>query len=191
MDSVYFKAALVQPPKIAGIQLRPFSLWHAMMLIGLGNPVIGFDPLQVQMAHVVQAMLICKDGFRDALASVLRHTNSPLYQWFIAWRVAKYGPRAAAKEFFQYLSAYRETPEYWRGSGDTMSRILGPFRTAGTLISHTSLSEDRVWDMPFGLARSYEACIAEDNGAKLVDPAELDKADAAIESFGKATNAGN
>jgi len=157
-----------------------------MVLTQLDNPVVSYKADELEKlteGHIAQALMVCRDGFNDKLRSVLRFTNSNLVSALVAWRMCRYGLNAAGLDFLDYLAAYRESPDYWQGQDDKFSRIQGPFRVAGTLLTHTSMSEARVWDMPLSLACCYQACVAEDNGAKLIDAAELAKADKGIQDF--------
>jgi len=189
MQEVWYKAAMVGPPRICGVRLQPFSAWHALVLIAIDSPfALGARP--VALRDLLLALAVCSSRWSADHARRLRALRA-LFRWdwlaslalaWLALRTRRDGLARAAGELCQYMSAYTDRPGYWAKEGGAMSRVPLPAHVVGTMLSHFGLSEARAWNMPLGLAFTYQAVHAEECGAELADE-ELDDARAAIAAF--------
>ena len=190
MDSIYIRAALIQPPRIAGVKVRPFSLWHALVFMCFNNAFVTGSPRLA--GDVVEALLLLQDTREHHLRTYLRFTNNPLYRWFWKLRLSCVDFIQARDDLDAFIDAFTEAPECWQTPGALSSRsaILGPFKTFSVLLSYTGLSESRIWNMPYIYALCIRASIAEEHGVDVVDEADSRAADEAIKAFerGETTN---
>lgn len=177
MNQSYAKAPMLTPPRIMGVQLRPFSAWHAHVLCVLGNPaVIGG---RVTLDKSVQTVLVCADAWHED-----HRRNLHLYRRFMRrgltrmrfwWRALRADEQRVAREIVEYVNAYLDGPEYWTEKGGKRSRIPVAVRVAGVLVSLCGIREERAWNMPLNLALAYQSIINESNGADIVDKEESDR----------------
>lgn len=181
--SLYTRAVLLQPPKVAGVRLRPFSLWHAQVLQALDSPLA--TGKEFQLHDLIEIILVCKDRQRDNLKSYLRFINSKAVRfcWWLRWLFTD--TNQAHNELVTYYNEYTKSPDAWpSGDNSGFSAIDPPFKTATVIAMYmggVKLSD--VWDMPYCLAMCYRASIMEENGVDIVDEKNLMIADNAEEIF--------
>ena len=175
MDSVWIKSALVEPLRILGVQLRPFSAWHALILTAFDSPfVCGGEPV---IGDLVMALLVCRDGYADKLRHLLAFQRAGLTKacYAVRWLFSDW--HRAADDFAAYLEAFQAGPGYWPSNNAKHSRVLPPFKIVTTLLSHMGgLTLAEAWDMPLCLANCFQASIAEDNGMEIQGEDEIRKA---------------
>ena len=182
MDNLYCDSLLLQPPRILGVQLRPFSSYHALVLLRFDNPLVcGGD---VSESDLIQAVVICSQGFSDKLFGYLSLLNDhlPKIQYGARLLIHDIGRETEAIE--DYIQQYSAGPDYWADGDAKLSGIEPPFQVAGALLQNMpGFSEEQVWDMPFTRALAYKACIAEQHGADVVNQSDIQKASEAEELF--------
>ena len=174
MSDVWHKAALVEPPRILGVRLRPFSCWHALCLDAFDSPYIqGGEPTT---GTLLLALMVCVDRRRDRLRSLKLFNASPVRRWLWAARCLMFNEQAAQVAFEQYVSEFTDSPAVWAPKGGKSSKASVPYSVVVTIAGHlSSIDLDQAWDMPMGEALCYRACVAEENGANLVGD-DLEKA---------------
>jgi len=182
VSDVWHKAALVEPPRILGVRLRPFSCWHVLCLDAFDSPYM--QEGEPVTGDLLLALLICLDRRRDRLRSLKLFNASPVRRWLWAVRCLLFNEQAAQVAFMQYVAEFTDSPAAWMPKGGSPSKASVPFGIVTTLAGHVSgIDLDRAWDMPIGEALCYRACVAEENGANLVGD-DVDKAEAAWKEAG-------
>ena len=194
MDQRFLRAAAPQSaPRILGVRLRPFSLWHAACLMMVGSPYIvpGRDP---NSADMLTALMICADTRDAALSSWARLERSRVRRAILGARLYLAGDRPLVV-FADWLSAQlTDLPEVYRESTATASTAVPwPYQVAVALLSrfHCFRNDSEAWDLPVVTAVCYVTALSEWSGAKIVDPEEDAKADAAMAAFDAATKGNN
>jgi hypothetical protein len=167
--SVYHRALLTQPGRIAGLRVRPFSCWHLMVLESLGNRFIVGG--QRRLDDLVQMLLVCRDSYQPAatrpLPSFDRFQASPVWRGWLALLLLIRPWQKQIQRVESYIEAYSETPAYWQTESSTPSKTPLGLCIAARLIP--VVGESRAWNMPFSLACAYKAAMDERDGAHLAD----------------------
>ena len=181
--SVYHRALLTQPGRIAGLRVRPFSCWHLMVLETLENRfVVGG---QRRLDDLVQVLLVCRDSYQPAatrpLPSFDRFQASRVWRGWLAFLLLIRPWQRHVARVEEYLEAYGQTPAYWHGDNNTPSKIPLGLCVASRLFP--VVGEQRAWNMPFSLACCYKAAFDERDGASLADE-EIAEAEAAFAKAG-------
>lgn len=180
MNDAYARAPMMTPPRLMGVQLRPYSAWHIHVLCLLGNPVVIGG--RVSLAHAVQVLLVCADEWhadqRRNLRTYRAFMRPGLTRARMWLRALFCNEQRLIEDVIGYTSAYLQGPTYWQSSeGDgRVSRIPVPCRVVGCLIAGTTVSETRAWNMPFTLALAYKSVNDEMMGARIAD-ADLEEAE--------------
>jgi len=170
MQRVWHKAALVQPPRILGIRLRPLSCWHILMLDLFDSPYMAKGDREWNTEDVLTGLLICADPRRANLGTYLRFERSRLFRWLLGWRLFWTGLERVQAAFIAYLQAYGDSPEMWAGKSDKSSKAHISYNVVVTMLGNLNgVTLDEAWDMPLGEALCYKACIAEGYGASIAE----------------------
>ena len=166
---IFAKAFLVKPPKILGIQLRPFSAYHALVLQMLESPFLaGERPVTIE--DLLTGILVCSEGYKANLRAYLRFQNSRLSKTIWALRLLFRNTDQARLDFAEYVRTYLVAPSYWMKDDQRMSKVPYPFRISVTILENIgSMRPEEVWDMGLTLVACYKACIDETHGADLAD----------------------
>lgn len=177
MDSVYFRSALVQAPVILGRQLKPFSVYHALVLMQFDNAyMVGGLPAREDF---LAGILICCEGYEDNLKTFSLFERSRTYRFFWGLRLLFSNLEKAQADFDEYIRVFTDAPSYWSGTDTKCSKVPWPFFLATVLLMYLpAFSPQQIWDMPLCLAACYKSVIAEENGAQLADQdiADMEKA---------------
>lgn len=174
MLSSFYRIMLLRPPRIAGIRLRPFSMWHVLCLQTFGNAfVTGHAP---RRHDCIQLLLICRDGKRDHLRTYLHFVNTHWPLIGFALRIMRTDTRKLIEEIGVYVQAFQDLPEIYSSQDGKRSHIPTPFRVVSIVAGYLSLHPDEVWDMSVGEVMSHFLVRLEDDGAVRVDnEAEAEK----------------
>ena len=159
---------LAEPPVVLGRRLKPFSLWHALQLEHLENPywVGGARPSR---ADLVVAVCICTTQFK--LDGPQYHPAELAKKCFKWGRRHRGTWRDAAKwaeeedKFVDYLEEFTEITPRWSAGGESL-RVPASFGAAVILFEHCNFTEERAWNMGFGLAMAYVAASGAVHGDK-------------------------
>ena len=183
MDKRFLHAAAVQSaPRLIGVQLRPFSLWHAACLMLLDSPYIavGREP---DDGDFLSALMVCADGRDDALSSWRQLERSRIRRFVLSFRLAMAGDRARQAFSDWLLAQIAALPEVYRDPGSAhTSAVPWPFHVVVALLSrfHHFRGEAEAWDTPAATAICYVTALAEWTGAKVVDPEDDERAERAM-----------
>ncbi len=158
MLDCYKNAWLVEPPEVLKRQLLPFSIGHAYLLEAFDSPLMtGGVP---GMDDLVFGVWVCARPFGRGVEE-LRDVDRVLKECM------KWGRKCRGHDlsdeltvFTGYMRAYFDCPERWqKGNTQTQPRVQWQFALVWALSggrldvgTHTDL-----WDLPVGLALSYNA----------------------------------
>lgn len=161
---VWLQALFLQPPKICGKQLLPFSVGHYFLLRNLNSPYIkGGIPTYNDL---LMAILICSMSF-ETCQKILVY-NPKMWKWslwFLRWQLINL--ETAEKSLKQYLSEYICTPEHWEYVKGEDIKPVDPygcpleFHIVRVLCSIYNMNTEKAWNTPYGLARCYYDTWAE------------------------------
>ncbi len=141
--------------RVAGRRLRPFSLWHLLLLQQVDSPLLT-SPARLAGEDLLRAVSICRCRY---LECDVRAGWSPRSFW-------KLSGRGLAKEraaLLDYVDDFLQRPECSLaviGKPGKSIRLGPPPETlaiASTVIFATHWPERAVWEMPVGAAYWYEA----------------------------------
>lgn len=172
MPSAFFQAAFCQPPRVLGVQLRPLSLGHILLLEGLGNAFI--LRRTGTRAELFAAVLVCSRTMAEN-GRVLFGGRLPMWRlvwWAIRWPEHRIGPERDA--FVRYLQDFTTVPEHWESDSDGKGfRAPWQYHFVMVLSQHFGMSWDEAWNAPVALARCCYDTWAESQGDKsLISPDE-------------------
>jgi hypothetical protein len=174
MNSLFFKSVLIQPPKIMGVQLRPFSAYHALVLMQFDNPFISREP--VSNSDIAAALTIMSQGVNDKLSRFMALENSKIYRAYWLCKLFLSGDKKlelVIADIRAHIGGYTDLPEIresWSGkSSGKGSGVPWPFRIAATVWKNFPCKENDAWDMPLNKAACFRACHAEDCGMQVAD----------------------
>jgi len=170
----FFQAAYCQPPRVLGVQLRPFSLGHLLLLEGLGNPFVAWGT--GSRAELFAAVLVCSHTMAEN-GRVLFGGRLPLWRliwWALRWPERRIGPERDA--FVRYLADYTATPEHWESESDGKGfRAPWQYHFVLVLCREFGMGWAEAWNAPVALARCCYDTWAETQGDKsLISPEEQD-----------------
>ena len=170
VDSVFFKSVLIQPTRILGVQLRPFSAYHALVLMQFDSPFMtnGYR----SAGDLISALCILSEGIGDGLNRFLRFERSRVYKWYWLCKMlfaSKKDIDAAIDRLDLHLQAYWDQPDIWCKEGIKKSSVPWPFRVVSTILQNFNIPEVEAWDMGLSKMSCYRACYAEDCGVDVLD----------------------
>ena len=163
MESVFIDSLLAEPPFISGIRVKPFSCWHALMLMRLDSPLSAKN-IEVKEKDVLTALLICMDSKKDKLARYLRFANSRLYRLYWRIRLGLTNKDKFMDSFYGYISFYCRCPDIWKPKDSKQPGTPFPFSFVCSVSKKLNKDIDEVWDMPLCLIQSYVVAFAEMDG---------------------------
>ena len=172
MDSVFFQSVLIRPTRIMGVQLRPFSAYHALVLLHFDSPFL--TGREATQTDIVVALCILSQGIEDKLSRFIKFDTSKLYRFYWLMKMlfaSKSKMQDVRDALISHMVCYFEQPEIWSKKGsDNRSHVPWPFLIVATVLQRFhGLTENEVWDMGISRAACYRACFAESVGDKLVD----------------------
>lgn len=175
MNSPYLQSVLVQPPCILGRELKPFSAYHAAVLMAFDSPfVCGGDG--VSREQLMFALWVCGTGFADGPRRLMSG-DGVVDAACMAVHTDKFDLQEQVDNFAQYVENYSAQAQAWHDENiaPSVSALPWPFKLVAVLLTNMhGLTEQEAWDMPLSRASCYRASIAEDNGVKLMTQIEVD-----------------
>lgn len=178
MDDTFLKAALIQPPSVLGVQLRPFCAGHAIILEALDNPFM-FKPKEGQKvkataADLFMALFFCsrtfEQGREDLSRPDLERCFLKLGRKHKRWYHRKYQDQveAACDLFDEYIADYTDVPEHHTIVGATDVRAPAIYAVVIGLMkgSRGAISESEAWNMGFSKALCYGATMGDLEGSE-------------------------
>jgi hypothetical protein len=164
LDEKFAEAWVNADHRVLGRDLRPYSLWHQLVLQVIESPFLNGDG---NLRDLDQASYVCSTHYGQPLD--LRHRH-PLAIW---WNVRRNFNTERA-EFLAYLDDYVQVPEFTIVDDSP----VGPSRTllgqppvilslACKVIRWSGWTEQYVWDMPIGKVEWYAAMADRQEGVRV------------------------
>lgn len=151
----FHEAFLHQPSHtVLGFRLRPFCLWHCLLLEVAGNPVLARGAA-ADFPALEQAAWICSHGY-GPLGEVPRRGFRGFarrYRYLTQLDLERAAMRA-------YLDDYFSAPRLWSGKGQPVKTPWQLYRVA-QLVRWGNWTAEQAWLMPIGEAVWYAAALSE------------------------------
>lgn len=157
--------------RVLGYRLRPFSLYHQMVLEAIGSPIMGGEKM-VTLIDLEIACRVCASGFNEYQKASRRPGFFGKARWAIKALVSSLDDEIAA--FDRYFTDYVALPET-HGSqasskgGKAYSEFPAPLSVAGCLMASgfEGGSREKIWMTPLGEAHWYCATFLRLEGVDL------------------------
>lgn len=151
--------------RVLGKRLRPFSIWHALLLTREASPfTMGGGVARVSPPELVKAMRVCRLRYPDSLVSLRFSVRA-------FWRMLGGGFAREVEAFNAYLADFQTVPEYTvvppKSAGESRTPAPETLRLVRAVISCTGCSRAEAWDCPMGEARWWYALWLQECGADL------------------------
>lgn len=175
MDRAFLRALHPAPYRILGIELRPFSLGHSLLLHDIGSPFVAEELREFTVHDLFIALSICalpyekgkalgedakgwKKKCDEWVAKNIRHNCGGL--WSRLWRIARGKPLPDwdiandVRAFFRYLSEGNARPDYKAEPGNDMAFLYSPWqlRMMVKLRREFGMTRSEILDMPLAEA---------------------------------------
>ena len=173
MHETFLQAALIEPPRILGVQLRPFSAGHILILEAIENPY-AFEGTERTVEDLATALFFCSRTLQEG-RRVLAHRERDLTRIFRVWARRFWMARGpwgrrraelAMVEFEDYQTAYCELPEHYQKGDPLTAPYLYSVVCGLTLATEGAVGPDEAWDYPLSLAVCYMSTIGDLKGGK-------------------------
>lgn len=171
LDLKFAESVLNLNHRVLGKKLKPFSLWHALLLEAIGSPIwVGQGRLTLQDLHA--AVAVCSNewpafNLKAGWMTVLRNSCITDYQL-----------QVEGKKLVSYFNDYNSVPMLWtedKKESKNKPKCSLPLSLdlVAWLVRH-GFGESRSWNMPIGLAHWYYIACARQRGGEidLVSPEE-------------------
>jgi len=165
---IFERAALIQPPVIAGIRLQPFTVWHSWVLYCLRSPYrLGGEPTLMDTAL---ALSVCATGMEGCDPVLARWLASPGWRIRRSIRVAMHGHKRVQDLLDRHIDAYMAAPHTMavisgHGRGGVMKTCGCPpeWNLVRCLMQDYGMGEAEAWGLSYLKAACYkvmhdEAC---------------------------------
>ena len=168
---IFFKAVFLEPPRICGKRLHPFSLAHEYFLKHLNNPIIVGGSITDD--DLLTAIFVCSLTFKELREYFNQPSTFKVGLWFLRWR---YRNLAIAHESFAvYLSEYYDVPDHFKPEPKEGEELPVKEERAGygcpyqyhlmhILCREYSMSIDEAWNTSLTTARCYYDVWSESTG---------------------------
>ncbi len=156
------RAAAPQPPRCLGLQLRPYSLGHDIILHALDN---AFTQGRRDINDLLIGVFICSQSYRDwerASKSIWLPVFLKVWGWFIRKRDF----RVESEIFEQYLLAGNDCPDVNQNVSAEQRELAMPWqeRLKVMLMVKLHLTEQEALDRPLALSNMDWCCLGELDG---------------------------
>lgn len=160
-----FASIMVEPPRVRclGVQLRPFSLGHALVLRHLGNSFITETPTA---ADLPVAALVCAHGWRENVRKLRKPRRLVRLMRLWGWLTRKMNKGEEARALHAYISEQMELPEMKRERGSGVRYLVSEWETR--LFMHLramGYDDEQALDMPLARAQLFMVAKLEEDGA--------------------------
>jgi len=170
LDEKFVQALMLRPPKVLGVQLRPYCAGHALLLDALGNSFVtpGAD---WSLEDLGVAVLVCSRSFEAGRRLVVPRgrgdrlpVRTRLLLWLLGWRArrrAKFIEHEIAA-FAAYLEDYQQMPDYWGAQAGSLNAPWPYSAAVGTVIAlKGAVSLAEAWNLPLSESVFYAATVAD------------------------------
>lgn len=160
-----FASSMVEPLRVRclGVQLRPLSLGHVLILRHLGNSFVTDCP---QVADLPVAAFVCAHGWRENVRKLRKPgTVAKLFRlWgFLTRRVDK---AAEAAALHAHIAEAMELPEMKRERGGGVRYLVSEWETRLFMhLREMGYSDDEALDLPLARAHLFMVAKLEEEGA--------------------------
>jgi len=160
----FFKAVFVEPPRICGKRLRPFSLAHEYFLEHTGNSALCRGAIDAD--SLLTAIFVCSLTYSE----LKRHINSPrmfrLGLWYLKWRFRNLD--IAAESFLSYVDEYIDVPDHWSEDREDSYSAPWQWHMVTVLCDRFNCTLNEAWDTPVSFARCAYDTFNESKGDKSI-----------------------
>lgn len=162
----YWTGVLYVPPACFGLRLRPYSLWHSMMLAAIESPFAAGG--QARHEDYSLAAVVCSLEWPSGLRRLIPVPDRRLLDLATPKTAEQFAEDADL--FNDYLSESSRVPDVWEteGKGRESGAPWQFFVSAYLLRHYPALTESEVWNMPVGRAICYKLMAEEEDGLELV-----------------------
>ncbi len=166
--------------RVLGRKLRPFSLYHQLILEAIGSPVMSADR-PVTLIDLEIASRVCASDY-GGYRSAGRRSGWLGKLWWLA-RALRADTQKEMLAMDRYFKDYTSVPDRWenggevKGSGKAYSEFPAPLSVVGCLMANgfQAGDEKKVWMTPLGAAHWYCATFLRMDGADLKLMTEHDR----------------
>ena len=166
MESVFARSLFMRPCRIAGVQLRPYSLYHDFALELLQSSYCYVGDAARTLGDTVQALIVCGLSVTDRLHPIERAVQFPMLR--AAWycRVLAHGMGRTTADLNEHIAVYRSVPEVYRDvrSGHDVTKCSGApwqWHTAVVLAADAGFAWPDVWNLAVCEAMAIKAILNE------------------------------
>jgi hypothetical protein len=170
---IFFKAIFLEPPRICGKRLMPFSVAHDYFLSHLGNPYMVGG--KVTSEHLLNAILVCSMTYKEIKAHLNNPSRIKAWLWFLNWRFRNLD--IAHESFMVYLSEHYDVPDHFEPYDvsdfddfakppEAPQKYGGPYQyhLVHIMCREYGLSLDDAWNTGLTTARCYYDIWSESTG---------------------------
>lgn len=166
MRDVFFQSIAVQPPKIAGVRLLPFSVGHEYLLRSLANPIITGG--KILPVHLLSVLRVCSRTWQQNTRMLFAHRGYLPEMWF-AFRRRKSNWAEIGNAISAYVNDYSAIPALKEPYGEgakNYRKMSAPWelQSVRVLCSVYGYSFDAAMNCPVGMAVCLSLVDAEANG---------------------------
>ena len=150
---------------VLGRPLRPFSVWHALLLTRESSPfTMGGGVARVAPPDLLKAVTVCQLRYPFNAVSLR-------FSWRAFWKMLGGGFAREVEGFNAYLSDFQTVPEYTvvppKSAGESRTPAPETLRLVRAVMGCTGCSRAEAWDCPMGEARWWYALWLQERGADL------------------------
>jgi hypothetical protein len=166
------------PPHIGGVQLNPFSAYHAQALLELDSPLLEGKGTPTR-GDVATALIVCGGKRADGLGRVVDAMGSPWQRLRWNLRFLRNNWIQAGNDLVDHIIASTKGPETWDaiGAGGGKDAITGadwPFYVVSIMAQNfPTMDYEALWDMPLQELFCHKVILAEVNGQVEIADREL------------------
>ena len=171
----WFQGLFVKPPVIMGVQMKPFSIIHAVILRQMDSPycAVGGRP---DRGDLLAALMVCSRTYREIGRDIAPDYSKAKMMWMWLRSLGR-DLVLANRQFNVYLDDFTSVP----GHGPSTKpgkpcKAMAEWHMVRVLCSEYNKQLDDAWDYPYGAARCACDCYGEANGNKTLDGPEVDAA---------------
>lgn len=162
-DDRFLGVFFARPRRVLGRLLRPFSMRHRLTLEAIGSPFVN-PGSRATPVDLILAVRVC--SIDDPLEAV---SGSSFSDWFAGVKMRRrpgiFEFHAAA--FADYIAEFSTPPSLFAEPSGGSGRGVHWTLTVATALVEAGFEEERVWNMPEGLAVWYYVAGSIRKGAEM------------------------
>ena len=157
----FYKAARPEPPRVIGLQLRPYSLGHHLTLHAYDSSFV--NGAGALFSDMILGVLICSLTWKE-WEVWKRSWKLAVFLKVWGWRMGKFDVKAEAEKFTAYLAEGSECPEVAVPSKGRALSAAWESRLKLFLVKELRLTVDEAMDYPLALAWQEYCAHGEQEG---------------------------